>query len=283
MTLKALFLPETHIPHSEHSPALTPWIVTPYRLVSWWDMEKFSAGTFYILARIIEQIADHGRTHPPDEIIPTDRAEYDSENLLEVAADCSAIGLRLSAICANELAEKLKEEITFGERSSILDILQGRIKDEMNTQLFLYIPTERVWSYDQKELFGQGVNNKFPEAQFDITEAGNCYTAGRGTAAVFHLMRVMELAVQKLGDKLGVTLVQEKNWQVILDGVDKAIKALPKSPTKVAMSQATASLYAVKVAWRNEVMHPKETYTLEEAENLIRLVKMFMQQLAEIV
>ena len=49
------------------------------------------------------------------------------------------------------------------------------------------------------------------------------------------------------------------------------------------MSQATASLYAVKVAWRNEVMHPKETYTLEEAENLIRLVKGFMQQLAEIV
>jgi hypothetical protein len=283
MTLKSLSQPETYISRCEQPHVAAPWIANPYRLVSWWDMEKFSAGTFYVLARIIEQIADHGRTHPPDEIIPADRAEYDSENLLEVAADCSAIGLRLSATCANELAEKLKEEITFGERSSILDILQGRIKDEMNTQLFLYIPTERVWSYDQKELFGQGVNNKFPEAQFDITEAGNCYTAGRGTAAVFHLMRVMELAVQKLGDKLGVTLVQEKNWQVILDGVDKAIKALPKSPTKVAMSQATASLYAVKVAWRNEVMHPKETYTLEEAENLIRLVKMFMQQLAEIV
>jgi hypothetical protein len=39
----------------------------------------------------------------------------------------------------------------------------------------------------------------------------------------------------------------------------------------------------VKLAWRNEVMHPNDTYTLEEAENLIRLVKVFMGQLATIV
>jgi hypothetical protein len=246
-------------------------------------MEKFSAGTFYVLARTIEQIADHGRTHPADEIIPNERAAYDSDNLLEVAIDCSSIGLHLSAKCANELAEKLKESITFGERSIILDVLQGRIQDEMGMQLCLHIPTERAWSYDQKELFGHDVNSKFPDAQFDITEAGNCYTTGRGTAAVFHLMRVMERAVQKLGDKLGVEFVQDKNWQQILDEANKAIKALPKNPTRVAMSQVTASLYAVKVAWRNEVMHPKKTYTLEEAENIIRLVKTFMQQLAEIV
>ena len=66
--------------------------------------------------------------------------------------------------------------------------------------------------------------------------------------------------------------------------VNKAIKALnPKDRGTVEMSQASANLYAVKLAWRNEVMHPKDTYTLEEADNLIRQVRIFMGKLATIV
>jgi hypothetical protein len=49
------------------------------------------------------------------------------------------------------------------------------------------------------------------------------------------------------------------------------------------MSQVAANLYAVKLAWRNEVMHPNDKYTLEEAGDLIRLVKVFMGQLATVV
>jgi hypothetical protein len=51
----------------------------------------------------------------------------------------------------------------------------------------------------------------------------------------------------------------------------------------VKLSQASANLYAVKLAWRNEVMHPKDTYTLEEAHNLIGQVKIFMGHLATIL
>ena len=106
---------------------------------------------------------------------------------------------------------------------------------------------------------------------------------GRGTACVFHLMRIMEVGVQELGKNLGVSLVDEKNWQNILDEVDKAIRALPKDARRVTMSQASANLYAVKLAWRNEVMHPNDKYTLEEAKTLILLAKSFMGQLATIV
>jgi len=56
-----------------------------------------------------------------------------------------------------------------------------------------------------------------------------------------------------------------------------------KDPTTVELAQASANLYSVKLAWRNEVMHPKETYTLEEADNLIRQVKIFMHHLATLI
>lgn len=260
-----------------------PWANKPYQLISWWEMEKFCAESFYMLASVIETIAIHGRSHKADEIVPQDRAEYDSEHVRIVAEDCAKIGLSLSAKYAIGFADKLKEQITFGERSTCFDVLQGRIADEMGMQLFLHIPSDRAAYYDQRELFGKEVNDAFPETQFDIVEAGNCYAAGRGTACVFHLMRIMEIGTQRLGSKLGVTLVHEKNWQNILDEINKAIKALPKGPGTVEMAQASANLYAVKLAWRNEVMHPKETYTLEEAENLVKQVRIFMQQLAKII
>jgi hypothetical protein len=161
--------------------------------------------------------------------------------------------------------------------------LENTIKWEMEDKLFMFVPPGRASFYDQGELFGREVNSKFPAIQFDVVEAGNCYASGRSTACVFHLMRIMETGVQQFGTKLGVVLATEKNWHNILEEINKAIKVLPKSPATVEMSQASANLYAVKLAWRNEVMHPKDTYTMEEADNLIRQVKIFMQQLEKII
>ena len=96
----------------------------------------------------------------------------------------------------------------------------------MADKSFMFVPPERAAYYDQPELFGKEVNAKFPDIQFDVVEAGNCYAAGRGTAVVFHLMRIMETGVQAFGTKLKVKLAGEKNWQNILDEVNKAIKAL---------------------------------------------------------
>ncbi len=48
----------------------------------------------------------------------------------------------------------------------------------------------------------------------------------RSTECVFHLMRVMETAVQVLGNRLGVQLTADKNWQNILDEANKAIKGM---------------------------------------------------------
>ena len=199
---------------------------------------------------------------------------------------CSDVGLKVSAaLIANrkEYYGSKSVAMTGTEFSTDMEHLAETIRIEMSQVQFMYMPAEQAAFYNQKELFGQDVNAKFPGIQFDIVEAGNCYATGRGTACVFHLMRIMETGVQEFGAKLGVTLVNEKNWQNILDEINKSIKALPKSSATVEMSQASANLYAVKLAWRNEVMHPKDTYTLEEADSLIRQVRLFMQQLAKIV
>lgn len=97
-------------------------------------------------------------------------------------------------------------------------------------------------------------------------------------------MRVMEAGVQEFGNRLGVK-VEGENWQTILDRVNKVIKDMkPRDdPLAKVYAEAAAHLYNVKVAWRNEVMHPKETYTEEEAESIFRNVKTFISDLAELM
>ena len=182
--------------------------------------------------------------------------------------------------------EKQKAQFLASEAlvSTKLEQLSSIVESELSSRLFVHVPQVGAAYYDQKELLGKEVIERFPTIQYDMVEAGNCYALGRSTACVFHLMRIMEVGVQEFGTKLGVALTNDKNWQNILDEINKAIKALPpKAPGTVAMSQASANLYSVKLAWRNEVMHPNDTYTLEEAEDLIRQVKLFMVQLAGII
>jgi hypothetical protein len=206
--------------------------------------------------------------------------------LPELVQKCRNVGLVVSAELIRNLLDYMRTGVKRkgADLSHELEHLGNTIRIEMAQVTFMHIPADRSKFYDQKELLGADVNSKFHGIQYDITEAGNCYSAGRSTACVFHLMRIMETGVQEFGNKLGVTLTNEKNWQNILDEINKAIKALPhKDKATKEMSEASANLYAVKLAWRNEVMHPKDTYTLEEADNLIRQVKLFMQQLAKIV
>lgn len=127
------------------------------------------------------------------------------------------------------------------------------------------------------------VVTKLPTAAFDLDEGAKCLSFGRSTAAVFHLMRVMEIGVQKFGDKLGVMLVSEKNWQNILDQVNPPIKALGKAPEAAKYASIAAHLFNVKLAWRNEVMHPKATYTPEEANRIYQAVEAFMTDLVGVL
>jgi hypothetical protein len=218
------------------SPHILIFGVKPYALVSLSDMEQYYAHAFYQIARCLEALARLSTKEVDDLIIPSDDfLERDSKGLKGVAESCALVGLTLSTMYAQRMSETIApgKKLTFAERAKHFTILQDRIQDEMSLMLVMRIPQEQAELYDKAELFGKNVNARFPTIQFDVVEAGNCYATGRSTAVVFHLMRIMETGVQEFGTKLGVKLVGEKNWQNILDEINKAIRALPpKDPTR---------------------------------------------------
>lgn len=209
-----------------------------------------------------------------------------AQSLGELLRESKRLGLRHTT----QQLERIKEHY-LSNRSNASTLqpmifqLYERILDELSDRHFLALKPEAIPYYRQaRPLFGDTVENKFTSMNEDISEAGKCLALGRYTASVFHLMRVMEIATQQFGDKVGVQLVSEKVWQVILDGINKAIKAMDqKAPQTKAYAAASSHLYNVKLAWRNEVMHPKQTYSEEEATNLFSQVSIFIRDLAVMI
>ncbi len=213
------------------------------------------------------------------------------EILAELHRECGRLDLPFSQAHLDRFRDGLTDFAnvplpTVAERMRGMVVeLNMRVWDELKNRFFLTVPADNIAYYQQAEpLFGKEVETKFFEMSEDISEAGKCLALNRATAAVFHLMRVMEIAVQRYGGLLAVPLASEKNWQVILNEANKAVKGLDQKATKTkAYAEALAHLYNVKLCWRNEAMHPKQTYTPKEAKRIFESVKTFITDLAAVL
>jgi hypothetical protein len=119
------------------------------------------------------------------------------------------------------------------------------------------------------------VSTKLPAITSDLEEALECFDAARYTATVFHLMRALEATLRQFAKKVRITIdADQSNWYQIVQHVNRAIDQLPnktaaQAKRKQAYGVVAAHLNAVRIAWRNEVMHPKAKYDAEEAADIL--------------
>lgn len=157
---------------------------------------------------------------------------------------------------------------------------------ETKGRTFFQIEDADLYSQEQP-LFGENVALEFPKAAYDISEAGKCLACSRATASVFHLMRVVEVGIGRLGEALSTELNPRWGWQKLINaGLEPAVNALPEMTEgeihrKKMLQQARAHLHAIRLAWRNDTMHPKEQYDPEEAKEIFGHVKTFMKHLVD--
>jgi hypothetical protein len=166
---------------------------------------------------------------------------------------------------------------------TLLQDLSGRFMDDIGRCHLLYLDPHEADRYEATQAFGSKVYESFPSAIDDIEEASKCLALGRGTATVFHLMRVMESGLRAVATKLEIPY--SPSWESSLRHIkielDKDWKQ--QSPTwrkdKAFYSEVNSHLSAVKLAWRNPTMHIVKHYTPESAEDIFNAVKGFMKHL----
>ncbi len=262
----------------------------PYEWVSLMELLEMYAGAYWRMSGMIGQIICHLEAGAMGATLSEQVHDAVGGTLGELQRDMERLRLESPLKQLQRIRDYLngKEsngEVVYSVLRQRIAALHERMIDDLEARCFLCVPQEVTELYRQpRPLFGEEVEKKFPQMAEDVSEAGKCLSLYRPTAAVFHLMRVMEIAVQRFGDRLGVRLVKEQNWQVILDQINAAIRKMDhKEQATKTYAEAASHLYNVKVAWRNEVMHPKQTYTFEEANAIFGNAKTFVIDLAGLI
>jgi len=265
-----------------------PWKGNFYQLISLWEIMQTLQPCAHDWANFLSKLVvfiNHfeGSEIPLDDPI----RELTSGWLRSVVPQAKELGLNISVIGIHRAQRAIKHDPASKVATALEDVC-SRIIDELKNVMFLHIDARHVDYYNERQLFGKEVADMFPKAVTDIQEAGKCFALHRYTACIFHLMRVMERGVQELAHKLGVspTFTYNEEWQKIINAIRGQLNnAYPKhnNPDRIKYEGIIGHLETVKIAWRNPTMHPKATYTEEEAKALLNAVEIFMKDLAEIL
>ena len=193
---------------------------------------------------------------------------------------------RVMSLCLMSVSKNYGAAAVAQSFSGDLKELRARLAEELEDRALYHVRPPQARSIDEGELtFGQVVIDCFPNMTTDLGEAAVCLGLSRNTACVFHLMRAVESAVAEIGRRLGATIVDknnvELNWGVIIANMNATIEKMPKGKDRDEWSEVASHLFHVKNSWRNRTMHPKHTYTDDEADEIFSAVKSFLRCLAE--
>jgi hypothetical protein len=234
--------------------------------------------------------------------------------LLRTAGDhCRHLGLRSADKQVFRMARRVQDgNCTFVEFSALLAELKNRILEDLEDQVFFCEQdgrkTQRFFKRGQhenggdrpvmiekdvREIFDPAVSAAFPEAIDDLQEACYCLLFARHTAAIFHLMRVIEFGLSKL-TRFACLEDPKPSWGSMLRrletlGHKTRHEDLPPAvkPHIDLVRGVLPALHAIQHAWRNRVSHVQQDLKVPDgradeqmAWEIMNAVNMFMRLLS---
>lgn len=270
---------------SETAPSVCLFTGNPNGLVSLWDlvMKDFNAHDFLLTSGQIGQVHMEIRCGR----IPRDTTwQSVSGSLQLLEKDCIALELDSTLAQIQRVRETIKRaNAGFNLESFGREVMEVHIRmvDELKSRNLYAIEREKA-EYLKSNQFPSVVAERFSDAVFDMNEAAKCYAFDRSTACVFHLMRVTEHGLHAIAKALEIK-DERPNWDPIIKKIDAELKAEYKDRKYKGSADFLAHMsthtHAVKVAWRNRVMHVEKKHTPEEARDIFNATVGFMRYLAE--
>jgi hypothetical protein len=207
-----------------------------------------------------------------------------------IEAACMEIGLAFSLTYAQSI--RATPNTTYGDMRLSSNTLAERIRDELSARVFLAIDPRHRDMYDCPTKGWEVIAERF-RCGFDVEEASKCLSLGRYTAAVFHLMRVVEAGVLALQTFFGDTTDARAHFGSVLRKLERLTQMERHDEWPDAMrpyaqflKEVLAQLHAVKDSWRDKVVHvsdqlvPEDTFTEEMATGVRDATFLLMKKLA---
>lgn len=168
----------------DRAATLQPWLENPLRLISWLDMNKFSAAKFVNIGASL-----HWYGELPEMGKWDDQTRESAEKFaIRLSNWLEEIGCHIAADAAARFSHSVPDKFGIRPASELrprADELKNTIFSEMNRQLFLWVPPERaryyeyptdVKQWDETERAIEGpIAARFKNAANEIYSARRCY------------------------------------------------------------------------------------------------------------
>lgn len=294
----------------QNAPSACPepfWIRNPYRLVSLMDVYQVYADTLLKLfdaLRDIEIELEAKLSAPASEyeVALADRFINEMANLggLCGALQLSSAGKQVQHILKTVLGQRVAGSVVAAKLSE----LRRRISEDLEDHVYYCVPEDdakRLFKRDENEryvfktsseLMDPAIVKRFPTASDDIEATYQCFMFECYPASMFHLMRVLEVAVLELGDIAGLK-DSKPSWGSVLNHVERLVlrtkyEDLPESvkPHRWILEAVLPHMQAIQRAWRNKFAHvdnkiiPTEPISEKVATQILTAVEAFMHRLA---
>jgi hypothetical protein len=263
----------------------------PGKLWSLADMRDFYMPHLLELTKEIGRLISHLETMEQGQIFKGSVKSNNKKVMKDHATSFEEIQLHMCQKQTMRIVDELDKGLKVKDFSKMLDNLYERIIDETTLVHFLCLSArEREFFLASTPVFGDEVQVKFPTASYEIEESSKCLALSRDTAAVFHLMRCMEIGIRAVAKSLAIPdpiKGGDRNWGEMLKKIKSAMDAKNatgpdhwKPDDRNIFESAYGSLDAVRVAWRNTTMHVENKYSPDEAEHIFGAVRGLMRRLA---
>jgi hypothetical protein len=196
------------------------------------------------------------------------------ENALEIIKDIGEALTLISKITSYE-PKTQEEAILFYRPTSVLGRITTKVKTfetllahELSKLNTFYVP--KKGTHDTADLLERAVDNLSVDVRSrlskevieDVNAAGRCLALDSPTACGFHILRAVEPLIVAYHNKVTGKILpkRSRNWgQYIIGLKGKGSNADPK---------VIGMIQHIKDFYRNPIMHPEETLTLDEALSL---------------
>lgn len=205
-----------------------------------------------------------------------------NRDMLQLIDVIKSLDIPLSLVSAQKLSKLIFENdrLTVEDFISCVDELSNRLSDELGNKLLIVMSNHSLrYLQTDHQPFDKSIIEKFPDIENELIEAATCLAYEIPTAAVFHLMRAMEIAIRNLATRLRITNI-EVTWGELIASIKTEIEKMPKGTERDRWSENLSLLYHVKQAWRNTTMHPNLSYTLAESVAIYDAVCSYLINLA---
>lgn len=249
-------------------------------------MYEFDASRYHEAIAIIQQTAALAQGFNPAEVMSESNkaASIGMLDRLELVID--SLPVPVTKMTVSDYRELLRNDkkLTYFACGQLYLNLSETVRRELRTVKIFALDANKAVYFEPKEpLFGQDVAEKFKSTAYDISEAGKCLAVGRSTAAVFHLMHVVEIALRAIHLCLGLTPpVDNPSWGILLKNIrdERMQRGDRKWPENDYFQDVYSRLDAIKDAQRDPTLHVQTIHTEDEADLIFRNTKMLMKKIA---